>query len=179
MHQSAYKNAEKFYNKYCKENIENKKILDVGSYDVNGTAKPIFERGTYIGLDMEEGPNVDVISDAHNIPFDSGTFDIVLSSSCFEHDDMFWVTFLEMCRVVKPGGYLYIQAPSNGPYHGWPGDNWRFYIDSWKALEKWGKYNNYEIELVEHYISAPSSDFPWEDSIGIFKKSNIILSPFK
>ena len=83
---------------------------------------------------------------------------------------MFWVTFLEMCRVTKLNGYMYIQAPSNGPYHGWPGDNWRFYIDSWKALEKWGKHNGYNIELVEHYISSPSPEFPWEDSIGIYKK---------
>jgi hypothetical protein len=47
MHHSAYVNAEKFYHKYCENNIENKKILDVGSYDVNGTMKPIFEKGQY------------------------------------------------------------------------------------------------------------------------------------
>ena len=52
MHYSAYANAEKFYHKYCEKNIENKKILDVGSYDVNGTMKPIFEKGQYVGLDM-------------------------------------------------------------------------------------------------------------------------------
>jgi cephalosporin hydroxylase len=125
---------------------------------------------------MEAGPNVDVVSDAHNIPFDNEHFDIVTSSSCFEHDDMFWVTFLEMCRVVKPGGYLYVQAPSNGPYHGWPGDNWRFYIDSWKALEKWGKREGYDIELVEHYIDETTppaeheGDRLWNDSVAIYRK---------
>ena len=123
MHYSAYFNAEKFYKKYCEKNIQTKKVLDVGSYDVNGTLKPIFEKGNYIGLDMEKGPNVDVVSNAHEIPFQDNHFDIVLSSSCFEHDDMFWETFLEMCRVLKPGGYMYLQAPQNGPYHGWPGDN--------------------------------------------------------
>jgi hypothetical protein len=84
-----------------------------------------------------------------------------------------------MCRVLKPGGYMYVQAPSNGPYHGWPGDNWRFYIDSWKALEKWGKKLGYDIELVEHYIDettpAPPSEGPrfWNDSIGIYRKKPI------
>ena len=68
MHHSAYVNAEKFYHKYCEKNIENKKILDVGSYDVNGTMKPIFEKGQYIGLDMEEGPNVDIVGVSHDIP---------------------------------------------------------------------------------------------------------------
>jgi hypothetical protein len=179
MHHSAYVNAEKFYHKYCVENIENKKILDVGSYDVNGTMKPIFEKGQYIGLDMEEGPNVDVVGVSHNIPFEKDEFDIVISSSCFEHDDMFWISFQEMCRVLKPGGYMYIQAPSNGPYHGWPGDNWRFYIDSWKALEKWGKKIGYEIELIEHYIDevtppGPSEGFRiWNDSVAIYRKKPI------
>lgn len=174
MHHSAYVNAEKFYEKYCKTNIENKKILDVGSYDVNGTMKPIFEKGQYIGLDMEEGPNVDVVGVSHDIPFKDNEFDIIACSSCFEHDDMFWVSFQEMCRVLKPGGYMYVQAPSNGPYHGWPGDNWRFYIDSWKALEKWGKKSGYDIELVEHYIDTttpdPTAPRIWNDSVGIFKK---------
>ena len=179
MHHSAYVNAEKFYNKYCEDNIENKKILDVGSYDVNGTMKPIFQKGQYVGLDMEKGPNVDIVGVSHQIPFEKDEFDIVISSSCFEHDDMFWISFQEMCRVLKPGGYMYIQAPSNGPYHGWPGDNWRFYIDSWKALEKWGKKLGYDIELVEHYIDeitpAPPSEGPrfWNDSIGIYRKKPI------
>lgn len=180
MHYSAYHNAEKFYNKYCKDDIENKKILDVGSYDVNGTMKPIFKKGQYTGLDMEKGPNVDVVGVSHDIPFKDNEFDFVISSSCFEHDDMFWVSFKEMCRVLKDGGYMYVQAPSNGPYHGWPGDNWRFYIDSWKALEKWGKKCGFEIELVEHYIDDETvepgnhttgrSPNAWNDSVGIFRK---------
>ena len=179
MHHSAYINAEKFYHKYCENNIENKKVLDVGSYDVNGTMKPIFEKGQYVGLDMEEGPNVDIVGVSHDIPFEKDEFDIVISSSCFEHDDMFWVSFQEMCRVLKPGGYMYIQAPSNGPYHGCPGDNWRFYIDSWKALEKWGKKLGYDIELVEHYIddATPHHESEglriWNDSVGIYRKKPI------
>ena len=36
------------------------KILDIGSYDVNGNYRDIFidERFEYTGLDMEDGPNV-------------------------------------------------------------------------------------------------------------------------
>ena len=78
-----------------------------------------------------------------------------------------------MCRLVKPGGYIYINAPSTGPYHGYPTDNWRFYLDSWKALQKWAIKNNYNIELVEHYINTEnieSDPVQWGDSVGIFKK---------
>jgi hypothetical protein len=72
-----------------------------------------------------------------------------------------------MCRVIKSGGYIYLNAPSSGPYHGHPGDNWRFYKDSWSCLAKWGVMNNYEIELVESYIDESEA---WKDSVGIFKK---------
>ena len=122
---------------------------------------------------MEEGPNVDIVSDAHNIPFEDNYFDIILSTSCFEHDDMFWVTFLEICRITKPGGFIYINAPSAGDYHGYPGDNWRFYIDSWKALEKWAHRNNQNIKLLESYIDNDKGDSDhdvWKDSIGIYVK---------
>ena len=179
MHHSAYVNTEKFYKKYCEKDIEKKYILDIGSYNVNGTVRPIFEKGNYIGMDMFEGPNVDVVANAHEIPFEDGFFDIMVSISCFEHDDMFWVTFLEMCRVLKEGGYMCINAPSNGPYHAHPGDNWRFYIDSWKALEKWGKKQGYDIELVEHYIdeTTPMGQHEtrriWNDSVAIYRKKPI------
>lgn len=169
MHPTAYRNAEKFYEKYCKDNIENKTVLDVGSCDVNGTMKPIFSNcRSYVGLDQCEGKNVDVVSSSHNVPMVDESFDIIISSSCFEHDPLFWLTFKEMCRVVKTHGYIYIQAPSIGPYHAHPIDCWRFYADSWKGLEMWGKHLEYNISLVESYID--NSDGLWHDSIGIFHK---------
>lgn len=175
MHHSAYVNCEKFVKKYYTD-LKGVKVLDVGSYDVNGTLRPIFDRADYIGLDMEKGPNVDVVAHANNMPFDDNHFDLVVSSSCFEHDDMFWETFLEMARVVKPGGLMYVQAPSNGPYHGWPGDNWRFYADSWKALAKWGKHKGYDIDLLESYIDTETPDPTqrriWDDSVAFYRKND-------
>jgi len=169
MHPTAYENAEKFYEKYCKDNIENKTVLDIGSCDVNGTMKPIFNKcKKYVGLDQCGGNNVDIISSSHNVPISDESFDIIISSSCFEHDPLFWLTFQEMCRVIKPNGYIYIQAPSIGPYHAHPIDCWRFYEDSWKSLDMWAKHLKYDINLIESYIDK--SDGLWHDSIGIFQK---------
>lgn len=169
MHPSAYENATKFYTKYCAEDISTKKVLDIGSQDVNGTMKPIFELAhEYVGLDQSEGKNVDIVSSSHNINLPDQSFDIIISSSCFEHDPMFWVTFSEMCRLVKPGGYIYICAPSVGPYHAYPIDNWRFYADSWKSLEVWASYIKANVVLLESYIDT--SDGLWHDSVGIYQK---------
>lgn len=169
MHFTAAQNCDRFYHEYCQDISGT--VVDFGSYSVNGNVRDIFEPAMkYIGLDMEAGPNVDVVSTNQETPFDNKSIDVVISTSCFEHDSCFWMTFLEMCRIVKPGGLIYINAPSAGPYHGYPGDCWRFYKDSWKALETWGNKNNYSIELIETYIDTRDID-PWHDSVGIFKKS--------
>ena len=55
---------------------------------------------------------------------------------------------IEMCRCVKPGGYVYINAPSTGEYHGYPTDSWRFYRDAAFSLEKWSKYCGYAVKTI-------------------------------
>lgn len=168
MHSTAEKNAKLFYQNYLKGNVEGKNIIDFGSLDVNGCLKPFFKGANYIGIDQEKGPNVDLVCSNDNIPFKDNYFDVVLSSSCLEHDECFWMTFLEMCRVLKPGGFIYINTPSSGYYHSYPVDCWRFYPDSYKALEKWGNKMGYKISLLESYIDE--EDTNWKDSIGIYTK---------
>ncbi len=183
MHKSALKNVLMFYAKYCKNDplLESKSVLDVGSLDVQGfNMRPVFidsrnRRGScaqvkeYIGLDLSSGRNVDVVGSSHEMPFEDESFDIIISCSCFEHDDMFWVTFLEICRVLKEDGLIYIQAPSTGPYHGYPTDCWRFLKDSWSGLEKWANKNGHKISLVESYIDE--SDPLWNDNSATYRKS--------
>lgn len=168
MHVTAYQNAAKFVKTYV--DLSKKMdltVVDIGSYDVNGTMKPLFPGVRYIGVDQSPGPNVDVVASADKVPLDAQTADVVVSSSCFEHDVSFWETFLEMVRIAKPNGYIYICAPSAGPYHGYPGDCWRFYKDSWKALATWGTKKGYNVSLVESYIDTSGN---WKDSVGIFRR---------
>ena len=171
MHDTALINASKFLIKYKTKNID-PAILDVGSYDVNGSLKPLltklYPRGKYIGIDIEKGPNVDLVYDGKILPFDNESFDLIVSTSCFEHDYHFWETFAEMVRVLKKDGIIYINAPSAGPYHCYPIDCWRFYADSWKGLAKWCReYRKMDIEIIESYIE-PIGEF--HDSVGVFKK---------
>lgn len=144
------------------------KVVEFGSYNVNGSLRPIFnEHCEYIGIDMSPGPGVDIVCSGEKTPFETGSVDVVLSSSNFEHDDCFWMTFLEMCRILKPGGYLYINAPSAGPYHGYPGDCWRFYEDSWKALAKWSARYGFVMEIVESYVDERCY---WRDNVVAYIK---------
>jgi hypothetical protein len=64
MHDSAYKCCRDFYDKYCKGLVHRggSKVIDFGSFDVNGCLKPIFDDAFwYTGIDMEAGKNVDVV----------------------------------------------------------------------------------------------------------------------
>ncbi len=147
------------------------RILDVGSQDVNGTLRPYAPQPSlYIGVDMVAGPGVDtVLAYPYEFPYRDNLFDLVVSTSCLEHDPMFWRTFAEMARVVKPGGFIYVSAPANGPYHGHPGDCWRFYADAPKALADWATHCGHKLELVEAFMMPPMRDV-WVDCVAVFGK---------
>jgi SAM-dependent methyltransferase len=105
-----------------------KSILEVGSLDVNGSVRPLFESaGRYTGIDFRAGPGVDLVMNAHKLAFPDASFDVVISTEMLEHDDEFWISMAEMGRVLKAQGVLIITARGNGFMpHDYPADFWRF-----------------------------------------------------
>ena len=64
MHQSSLENMKNFREKYLVgRETEKLLILDLGSCDINGSYKPLFDEPTwsYRGLDLQEGSNVDMV----------------------------------------------------------------------------------------------------------------------
>ena len=173
MHPSALDNCETFFDVYSKffSSTQKIKILDIGSLDINGSLKSIVPHHfEYTGVDFQAGKGVDIlIEDPYALPFQGQSFDIVLSSSCFEHAEMFWLSFLEIMRVLKPLGLFYLNAPSNGVVHRYPVDCWRFYPDSGRALVNWAKKNSMNIALLESYTSLKDKSH-WNDFVAIFLK---------
>ena len=115
-------------------------VLDVGGLVVNGGARSIFEaqRCKFVCMDIRNDSSVDVVSPPGKpFPFADRAFDLVVSTSAFEHDPAFWMTIREMARVTALHGFVYVNAPSANSYHGYPGDNWRFYRDAPAALAYW------------------------------------------
>ena len=151
-----------------------RRVLDIGALDINGSLRDVCPAGVaYTGLDLEPGRGVDlVLDDPYRYPFADGSFDLVVSTSCFEHDPMFWLTFLETLRVVRDGGIVYINAPSNGHYHRHPWDNWRFYPDASVALEMWGRRSGYQVHALESFIMTRCG--PWNDYVMIFAKGEVV-----
>ena len=132
------------------------KILDVGSYDVNGSYKDLFDSKCveYLGLDMEKGPNVDLVPkntyDWQELNTDS--FDIVISGQALEHIEFFWETMKEIIRVAKEGALICIIAPNGFEEHRYPVDCWRFHTDGMIALCRY-----FEMEVIHTHMNAAPS----------------------
>ncbi len=171
MHDTAYQIAGKFFELYWKPEFQ--LVVELGSYDVNGTVRDHQPAGSrYLGLDIEAGPSVDiVIENALRLPLADGEADCVLSSSCFEHDKFFWQTFLEQCRITKPGGFIYLNVPSNGMFHRYPADYWRFYPDAGLALAEWGTTTGLQVTLIESFV-ANRKVHQWNYFVAVFQRGD-------
>lgn len=148
------------------------RIADIGSCDVNGSYRRFFDKPGwhYTGVDLAPGPNVDVVlTSPYRLPFASHSVDVVVSGQAFEHIEYFWLTWLEVARILRPDGYAFLVAPSRGPEHRYPQDCWRFYTDGFTAL---GRYADLEIvrtstDWTPH--AAPDSA-AWGDTVGVFRQ---------
>ncbi len=172
MHLSASLIGQKALELYTEPSF--KKVLEVGSLDVNGSLRDHnVENLEWTGVDFEVGNGVDVvITDPYSYPFESDTYDMILASSVFEHSEFFWILFMEMVRLTKPGGVIYLNAPSNGAVHRYPVDVYRFYPDSAKALVNYAKREGVDLALEETFIYR-GVDRGWSDWVAVFRKGKI------
>lgn len=175
MHTSSYEKMARF----CQNHLESRRveplhICDLGSQDVNGSYRPLFDHPAwcYTGIDMAEGRNVDVVLKTPYVwrEVRSNSMDVVISGQAFEHIQFFWITMLEIARVLKPGGLCCILAPSSGPEHRYPLDCWRFYPDGMSTLAFFA-----QMEVLEASTQwgdeghADGSDW-WHDSMLVCRK---------
>lgn len=172
MHQSSYDHMSDVARRHL-AGLSRGTVVDIGSQDVNGSYRPIFQAlgWRYRGADAEPGKNVDIVlENPYRVPLGSNSVDLVISGQAFEHIEFFWLSWLEIVRVVKPRGMIFLIAPSRGPEHRYPVDCWRFYPDAWRALAAWGAVKLLEVTtdwLPSKYDGTGSQ---WGDTVGVFRK---------
>jgi SAM-dependent methyltransferase len=96
------------------DQFELKKIIEIGSYDVNGSVRNLFPRTEYLGVDLVEGPGVDLVCEGGKVSLESGTIDLAISCECFEHNPLWVDTFANMYRLIKEDGLILITVATEG-----------------------------------------------------------------
>jgi GT2 family glycosyltransferase len=99
--------------------FQNKKVLEVGSLDINGTVRDFFYNCEYVGVDVSLGKGVDIVCEGQNYNAPDETYDVVCSAECFEHNPYWVETFKNMIRLCKDGGLVFFTCATDGrPEHG-------------------------------------------------------------
>ncbi len=92
-------------------------VLEVGSLNINGTVRDFFDSIRYIGADVAEGRDVDVVCNGESLDYPDNSFDVAVSAECFEHNPEWVATFQNMWRMSKK--YVMVTCASEGrPEHG-------------------------------------------------------------
>ena len=185
MHSSSLRNLKRFFENYL-SNFENPEILDIGGTKLSDhltgldILKKFNKKFNYRTVDIKAGPSVDIVLKNPYLfeEIKENSIDIVISMSTFEHIEFFWLTYLQILKVLKPNGIFYLNAPSNGIFHRWEQDCWRFYPDSSSALIRWGKYNNFNNSLLESFTTKKFLEGGWNDFNGVFLKDRKNLDKF-
>lgn len=135
---------------YDKEGAE---ILEVGSRVVTGANfRGLFTKAHYTGFDIYDGPNVDVVGDAHKLStYFNKQFDLIFSSAVFEHLAMPWIAANEMISLTKIGGAIFVETHYSYASHERP---WHFFQFSEQALKVLFS-EAHGIECIEAGVSNP------------------------
>jgi len=134
------------------EHFKGVKVLDIGSLDINGNNRYLFEDCEYTGIDIGPGPNVDQVVSGHLFKSDT-QFDVIISTECFEHDKHYAQTLRNAYNLLKQGGLLMFSCAAPGrPEHGTtrtsPKDS-PFTTDYYKNLSEMDIRNAFCVAGVE------------------------------
>lgn len=141
-----------------------RKVLEVGSLDVNGSVRGIFDECEYIGLDVAPGPGVDLVQQGQLLDLPSESIDVCVSTECMEHNPFWRETIAAMARVTKPSGLVLLTCALAGrPEHGTP----RSHPGSSPLTVDlgWSYYRNLTPGMVEKAINLPG----WFQAYGFWK----------
>lgn len=158
---------------------KNLKILDIGGRDRSKVDRSKFYNSNHdvSVIDIADGDNVDIVGDAHKLSsyFQVNTFDVLVSTSVFEHLHSPWKVAVEMNKILKKGGIALVQTHQTLGMHDIPWDFWRFSDEAWKAIfnSKTG------FEILKTNMTHESFILPFlfrRDKIGAEKSAGFELS---
>ena len=142
------------------EYFEGKKVLEVGSQDINGSVRHHFADCDYTGIDLGEAAGVDIVVSIidYNTP---NVYDVVISSEMLEHCKEWDEALKQMYENTKPGGLFILTCA--GPNRQEHGTNNHTPQDSKFTLE------HYRNIAIEDFSSVLPYSYFNECSLGLYR----------
>jgi SAM-dependent methyltransferase len=102
----------------------------------------------HVRSDFLDGPDVDVVADAHELTetFGFAQFDAAIAVSVWEHLRLPWIAARQLRQVLKPGGMALVVTHHTFPRHGYPDDYTRWDVEGIKAMFEWANFDEVDGE---------------------------------
>lgn len=140
-------------------------ILEIGSKWYGGTMqsnfRPDLPGREYVGTDLEEGRDVDVVCDITKTDevrdrLGVSRFHTVICLSVLEHCwQPFWAA-QNIASVMAPGGILFLSVPFVWRQHGFPNDFWRFTPAGVRVL-----FPDFQVDTSASYGTSKGANKKW------------------
>ena len=152
-------------------------VLEIGSKDYGNTSsfRDFYSTSDYVGIDLEEGENVDHILDLTESlgPLAKEHFSLGICCSVLEHVRKPWLMADNISAVIRPGGSIYISVPWVWRYHAYPDDYFRF---SWRGIAElfpdfdWRDVY-YSTNIENEFYEITEENIKIDSKLGIRKKT--------
>jgi hypothetical protein len=148
-------------------------VLEIGSKDYGTTSsfREYYCDHEYVGVDMEDGKNVDCVLDLTqgigNLP--KNYFALTICCSVLEHVRKPWVMAENITTLVRSRGMLYVSVPWVWGYHQYPDDYYRF---SWRGImelfpELEWEHIYYATSVANEFFEITEADIKIDRRLGI------------
>jgi SAM-dependent methyltransferase len=134
------------------------KVLELGSYIVNGTVRHHFVGADeYVGVDIRPGDGVDIVADAtaYCPREELGYYDVIVTTEMLEHCREPKKVIANAYKLLRPGGFLILTAagrdrPAHGNDGAGVGEEYYGNIDENDLVEWLSIFTNHHVEYHGH-----------------------------
>jgi SAM-dependent methyltransferase len=114
-------------------------VVNVGCGGLGGCGyrlwlSPKIKNACVYHMDLDSGPTISLIGDAHDLPFRNSSVDCLIYQAVLEHVKDPQGVIREALRVLKPGGYIYMEVPFLQGFHADPYDFQRYTLEGLRVL---------------------------------------------
>ncbi|MBC8395207.1 MAG: class I SAM-dependent methyltransferase [Bacteroidetes bacterium] len=154
----AHYAQQEFINRFVgTEHFNGKKVLEVGSQDINGNNNHLYDNCDVLRIDLGPGKNVDLVCNGADLDHADETYDAIVSTEAFEHDSRFDETLRNIVRMLKSGGiFVFTCAGRDRSEHG------TRQTDEFSSPHTLDFYKNRDEREVNGIINCEKTFSQWE-----------------